>query len=118
MSSKISFDDVGAVLASFFVAEGVAHGAAVTLTGEETVGVAADKKICGVAYAPASDSIAAVQVAGFATVNVSGAALTAGWENLTGDGTGSVKKAAAGETSRAYLVVSADATAKTAVILL
>ena len=96
---KVSFEEIGAVVATFLAGENAKKGQMVGLSAGDTV-----------------DGVASVQVSGFARVPCSDAGVTPGWVTLTADGTGGVKKAASG--GREYLVVSADADAQTAVVLL
>lgn len=87
--SKISFDGVGAVVATFFADKGVKGGQVVKLTGNGRVGpCAAGDLFCGVALEPRG-GMAAVQVKGFATV--SGTGLSVGRSALVADGQGGVK---------------------------
>ena len=100
--SKISFEDIGAVVATFAAEEGVGGGQVVKVTGEGTVGPCGD----GMAFQPRK-GMAAVQVKGFLTVSTTGT-LTLGWVNLAADGKGGVKKVSSGGV--AALVVSASDT--------
>lgn len=105
--SKFSFEDIGAVVATFACAEDVSGGKVVKLTGNGTVGLCAAKdKFCGVAMEPRKGG-AAVQVKGFVTVSCTGF-LTPGWANLEADGSGGVQAAAEGGVPA--LVVSASET--------
>ena len=105
--SKFSFEDIGAVVATFACAEDVSGGKVVKLTGNGTVGLCAAKdKFCGVAMEPRKGG-AAVQVKGFVTVSCTGS-LTPGWVNLEADGSGGVQAAAEGGVPA--LVVSASET--------
>ena len=111
--SKISFEDIGAVVATCQAAEGVTGGQVVKLTGNGKVGpCAAGDKFCGVALEPRC-AIVGVQFKGFMTVNYSGS-LTPGWATLAADGSGGVKSASGGVSA---LVVSAESDG-TAVICL
>ena len=104
--SKFSFEDIGAVVATFACGEGVAGGKVVKLTGNGTVGLCSAKdKFCGVAMEPRKGG-AAVQVKGFVTVSCTGS-LTPGWAVLEADGSGGVQSASDGE-GVAALVVRAD----------
>ena len=76
----ISFDGVGAVVATFEAAAGVAGGQVVKLTGNGTVGPCA----------------------------VSGTGLTVGRALLAADGNGGVKAAASGAAGAEVLVVSVE----------
>ena len=102
--SKISFEDIGAVTATFAADEGVEGGQVVKVTGNGTVGpCAAGDAFCGVALEPRKGA-AAVQVKGFVTVSCTGD-LALGWTTLAADGQGGVKAAASGGVT--VLVVSA-----------
>jgi len=93
--SKISFEDIGAVVATCQVEEGVTGGQVVKLTDSAKVGPCADgEAFCGVAMEPRT-GIAGVQFKGFMTVTCTGT-LTPGPATLTADGTGGVKSADAG----------------------
>ena len=110
MSRQVSYEEIGAVTATFIAQSGVEDGMAVKLAGDSTVGpCTAGERFCGVALAP---------VGGFARVKYSGAGVAPGWVSLTADGSGGVKQAGSGDGARDYLVVSADTTAKTAVVRL
>ena len=110
MSRQVSYEEIGAVTATFIAQSGVEDGMAVKLAGDSTVGpCTAGERFCGVALAPVG-GFAAVQVGGFARVKYSGTGVVPGWVSLTADGSGD----GAGD----YLVVSADTTAKTAVVRL
>ena len=64
MSSKISFEGIGEVVATFACGEGVAAGQVVKVTEDGTVGPCTDgEKFCGVALS-AEDGYAAVQLGG------------------------------------------------------
>ena len=105
--SKISFEDIGAVVATFAAEEGIGGGQVVKVTGEGTVGPCGDgDAFCGMAFQPRK-GMAAVQVKGFLTVSTTGT-LTLGWVNLAADGKGGVKKVSSGGV--AALVVSASDT--------
>lgn len=92
--SKISFDGVGAVVATFLADEGVKGGQVVKTTGNGQVGpCAAGEAFCGVALEPRA-GMAAVQVKGFVTVASSGG-LTVGCKTLVANGQGGVKEAEA-----------------------
>ena len=103
--SKISFEDIGAVVATFAAQEGVVGGQVVKVTGEGTVGPCGDgDAFCGMAFQPRK-GMAAVQVKGFLTVSTTGT-LSLGWVDLVADGMGGVKKASSGGV--AALVVGAS----------
>lgn len=89
--SKISFEGIGEVVATFGCAEGVDPGQVVKITADGTVGVcAAGNKICGVALS-SQDGYAAVQLGGLVKVPVSGEGVTSGWCKLSADGSGGMK---------------------------
>ena len=110
--SKFSFEDIGAVVATFACGEDVTGGKVVKVTENGTVGLCSAKdKFCGVAMEPRKGG-AAVQVKGFVTVTCTGT-LTPGWAVLAADGKGGVQTAAAGSDDAdpvgvEVLVVSAD----------
>ena len=103
--SKFSFEDIGAVTATFAADQGVEGGQVVKVTANSTVGACADgDDFCGVALEPRKGA-AAVQVKGFVTVSCTGS-LTLGWTTLAADGKGGVKAATSGGVTA--LVVSAS----------
>ena len=102
--SKISFEDIGAVVATCQVEEDVAGGQVVKMTGNGKVGPCADgDRFCGVTMQPRCD-IAGVQFKGFMTVGCTGS-LTPGWAVLAADGSGGVKAASTGVNA---LVIGAN----------
>ena len=102
----ISFDGVGAVVATFEAAAGVAGGQVVKLTGNGTVGPCeAGDAFAGVALEPWG-GMAAVQVTGLCAV--SGTGLPVGRALLAADGNGGVKAAAPGSAGAEVLVVSVE----------
>ena len=113
--SNVSFEDIGAVIATFAAQEGVKAGQVVKITANGEVGACSAKD----AFAGQAQSVrggfAGVQVKGFLTVATTGV-VTLGRVNLEADGSGGVQAASAGGVPA--LVVSVDATAKTAVICL
>ena len=107
---KVSFEDIGAVVATFAADEGVKGGLVVKLTGNGTVGpCGAGDAFCGVALEPRQGG-AAVQVKGFAGVKASGE-LSVGWAALAADGAGGVKPAAAGGVQALVVSVGGDGSA-------
>ena len=107
--SKISFEDIGAVVATCQVEDGVQGGQVVKLTGNAKVAAcAAGDPFCGVAMAPRC-GIAGVQFKGFVTVTCTGE-LTCGWATLAADGAGGVKAAEQG-VSALVVAVNGDGTA-------
>lgn len=92
MSSGISFEGIGEVVATFACGEDVTAGQVVKVTDNGTVGAcAAGDQICGVALS-AEDGYAAVQLAGLVKAPVTGNSVTLGWVKLAADGDGGVKK--------------------------
>lgn len=111
--SKISFEDIGSLMATFYANEGVQDGQVVKMTGNGTVGpCAAGDVFCGVAGMP-RNGVVGVQVGGFVKVAVT-LPLSVGMVGLVADGKGGVK---AGDGITA-LVADVDTVAKTAVICL
>ena len=109
---NVSFEEIGR-LSVTFAQENCAGGQVCKVSGNGTVApCAAGDKFCGVAE-HVRGAHAAVQVAGFAEVKVTGA-VSVGYVNLCADGTGGVKAG----TGKEYLVVSVNENAKTAVIKL
>ena len=109
---NVSFEEIGR-LSVTFAQENCVGGQVCKVSGNGTVApCAAGDRFCGVAEHVRGNH-AAVQVAGFAEVKVTGA-VGVGYVNLCADGTGGVK---AGE-GKEYLVVSVNENAKTAVIKL
>lgn len=106
--SNLSFDGIGAVVATFAADEGVKGGQVVKMTGNGQVGPCSDNdKFCGVALEPRA-GIAGVQVKGFMTVTGSG--LSVGVATLAADSAGGVKSAAEG-VSATVVSVNEDGTA-------
>lgn len=107
---NVSFEEIGR-LAVTFAQDGCESGQVCKVSANGTVvPCAAGDKFCGVVEG-VRGGVAGVQVAGFATVAVSGS-LNVGYVNLCADGNGGVKAG----TGREYLVVSVEA--DTAVIKL
>lgn len=95
--SKFSFEDIGAVAATFAAGDGVKGGQVVKVSDNGTAAACADgEAFCGVAMEPRKGG-AAVQVKGFVTVPYTGA-LAVGWAELVADGQGGVRPAAAAAT--------------------
>ena len=112
--SKISFEDIGGLMATFYAQEGVENGQVVKVTGNGTVGpCAAGDAFCGVAGMPRNGAVG-VQVGGFMKV-AAAQTLSVGKVSLVADGKGGVK---AGENGVNALVVDVDTVGKTAVIYL
>lgn len=92
MSSKISFEGIGEVVATFACGEDVTAGQVVKVTEDGTVGPCTDgEKFCGVALS-AEDGYAAVQLGGLVKVAATGEDIQAGWVKLSADSAGGVKK--------------------------
>ena len=105
--SKVSFEDIGMVTATFTAREDVKPGQVVKITGNGEVGACTDgDAFCGLALSVRS---------GFAGVPTSGT-VTLGRVKLAADGTGGVKPVSTGGTE--VLVVSADNSGHTAVVCL
>ena len=112
--NKISFENVGSLMATFFAQEGVEDGQAVKMTANATVGPCeAGDTFCGVAGMPRNGAVA-VQVGGFVKVPAT-MPLSVGKVSLVADGNGGVM---AGENDITALVVDVDTVANTAVICL
>ena len=113
--SKVSFDDIGAVVATFAAKEDIVPGQVVKITANGEAGAcSANDAFAGLALSLRS-GFAGVQVKGFMTVPITGS-VALGRVSLAADGTGGVQTASSGGV--AALVVSVDSTAKTAVICL
>ena len=111
--SKISVEDIGSLMATFYADEGVQDGQVVKMTGNGTVGPCGEgDAFCGVAGMPRSGAVG-VQVGGFVKVAAT-LPLSVGMVGLAADGKGGVK---AGDGITA-LVADVDTVAKTAVICL
>ena len=109
---NVSFEEIGR-LAVTFAQSGCEGGQVCKVSANGTVApCAAGDKFCGVVEGVRGNA-AAVQVAGFAEVAVSGS-VGLGYVNLCADGNGGVKAG----TGREYLVVSLDEAAHTAIIML
>lgn len=113
--SKVSFEDMGAVIATFAAKDDVKPGQMVKITANGEVGACSAKD----AFAGQAQSVrggfAGVQVKGFLTVSTANT-VNLGRVNLEADGNGGVQTAATGGVPA--LVVGVDAAAKTAVICL
>ena len=109
---NVSFEDIGR-LSVTFGQEGCEGGMVCKVGGNGLVVPCADgEKFCGIVEHVRGNH-AAVQVAGFAEVKVTGT-VGLGYVNLCADGNGGVKAG----TGREYLVVSVNENAKTAIIKL
>ena len=109
---NVSFEEIGR-LAVTFGQVGCESGQVCKVSQSGTVSpCAAGDKFCGIVEGVRA-GFAAVQVAGFAEVNVTGS-VALGYVSLCADGSGGVKAG----TGREYLVVSRDESTGTAVIKL
>ena len=85
--SKISFEDIGNLMATFYAEEGVQDGQVVKMTGNGTVGPCGEgDAFCGVAGMPRA-GIAGVQVGGFVKVPAT-MPMSVGMVGLVADGKG------------------------------
>lgn len=111
--SKISFEDIGSLMATFRSDESVRDGEVVKLIGGGMVGGCEEGDVfCGVAGMPRNGA-AGVQVKGFMKVKAT-LPLSVGMVGLVADGMGGVK---AGDGVTA-LVADVDTVERTAVICL
>ena len=109
---NVSFEEIGR-LAVTFAQEGCQGGQVCRVSGNGKVAPCADgDRFCGVVE-HVRGSHAAVQMAGFAEVGITGA-VGLGYVELCADGSGGVKAGA----GREYLVVSVDENAQTCIIML
>ena len=107
--SKISFEDIGAVVATCQAEQGVQGGQVVKLTGNGIVApCSAGEAFCGVAMEPRT-GLTGVQFKGFMTVSCTGA-LNVGWATLAADGAGGVKTGESG-VSALVICINTDGTA-------
>ena len=107
--SKISFEDIGAVVATCQTEQGVQGGQVVKLSGNGIVApCSAGEAFCGVAMEPRT-GLTGVQFKGFMTVSCTGV-LNVGWATLAADGAGGVKSAASGVSAQ-VICVNTDGTA-------
>ncbi len=112
--NKVSFEEIGAMTATFYAESSVVAQRPVKMTGDGTVGACSEgDRFCGVALSN-EKGFAGVQVRGFIMLPYTGT-LTVGFCHLAANGTGGVTGNANGGS---YLVVSVDAAAGTAVICL
>ena len=112
--NQVSFEEIGAVTATFLAKEDVVPGQVVKITDDGQVGACSDNDaFCGLALSNRK-GFAGVQVKGFLTLPISGS-VSLGQVILAADGTGNVTRAEAGVTA---LVVSVDDAAHTAVVCL
>lgn len=108
MKSKVSFEGVGEVAATFFAESGVKAGQVVKLSGDGTVAACgAGDRFCGVALS-VREGCAGVQTGGYAAVNCADSTVTVGYVTLTADVNGGVKKKSADDAGQEFLVVADD----------
>ena len=108
--SKISFEGIGEVAATFVCGEDVAAGEVVKVTGNGSVDVCtAGEKFGGVALT-VDGGHSAVQVEGLVKVKLGEShGVAVGWNHLLADGSGGVKKdSAQTPTGREHLVIAVD----------
>ena len=109
---NVFFEEFGR-MAVTFGQDGCGGGQVCKVSASGTVApCGAGEKFCGIVEGVRGD-FAAVQVAGFATVAVSGS-VGVGYVNLCADGQGGVKAG----SGREYLVVGVDENTGTAIIML
>lgn len=107
--SKISFEEIGAVVATCQAESTVQGGQVVKLVGNGAVAPCSDgEAFCGVAMEP-RNGLTGVQFKGFMTVPCTGEAAV-GWATLCADGAGGVKAASSGVSAR-IICVNTDGTA-------
>lgn len=112
--NKVSFEEMGSRLVTFFAEEGVQDGQVVKVVSNGTVAPCEEGDMfCGVAGESRNGTVG-VQVDGFVKVAAT-LPLSVGWVSLVADGSGGVKT---GEDGVAALVVDVDETNGTAVICL
>ena len=112
--SKISFDDIGNVMATFYAGEGVEAGQVVKVTANGTVGPCAQgDAFCGVAGQMRNGAVA-VQVGGFMQVAATGE-VGLGRVKLSADGKGGVQAA---DNGTEVLVVQVEQAIGKAIICL
>lgn len=105
MSSQVSFEGIGGVVATFYAEESVEVGQAVKVSGQGTVAkCSAEEDFCGVVVS-VSDGCAGVQVGGLMEVPCSDGTVAPGLRKLVADGNGGVK---AGEGGQSCWVVSTE----------
>lgn len=112
--SKISFEDIGSLLVTFYADEGVQDGQVVKVVSNGTVAPCQKGDLfCGVAGAP-RNGVVGVQVDGFVKVAAT-LPLSVGKVSLAADGNGGVMAAEGGISA---LVADVDPVSNTAVICL
>ncbi len=111
--NKISFDDIGNVMATFYADQGVEDGQVVKVTANGTVGPCEQgDTFCGVA-GQARKGAVAVQVGGFMQVNITGE-MGLGRVKMAADGKGGVQAAEDGVQA---LVVQVEQDGKAVICL-
>ena len=130
MSKRVSFEEIGGVMATFLAGEGVKKGQMVTIAAGSTVGACVEGgAFCGVALDVAEDGAASGRGRGRAPGPVRAEGGAPGGTAPTAEGRGGRTAAgaaagqgqesrAAAEESRELLVVCVDEDAGTAVVLL
>ena len=87
--SKVSFEGIGEMVATFACAKEVQAGQVVKMTADGTVGPCdAGDRPCGVALSDGEKGFAAVQIGGLVKAPVSEEGITPGWCKLSADGQG------------------------------
>ena len=113
---NVSFQGVNDLVVTFQAGEGVSRGDFVKLGANGTVAAASYGDGLVGKVLDVRGGCAAVQVRGYVEAEYAGT-LNPGWADLTGQG-GKVRAAGSNDTSRKCLVLSTDATAKIACLLL
>ena len=107
--SKVSFEGIGEVRATFYAQENTKAGQVVKLNGDSEVGpCAAGERFFGVA-ASVQDGYAGVKVHGFTEVDCADSTVAVGYVKLTADGKGGVKKVGSSDAGEEYLVTAKSA---------
>jgi len=115
--NKVSFEEAGALLVTFYADEGVKQGQVVKVSRNGTVAPCGDgEPFCGLAGS-CGGGTAGVQVQGFAQAAYSGE-MSLGRMELVANGEGGVRAAAENEKGIPALVVDADPAGKTIMICL
>ena len=108
--SKVSFEDIGNVTATFFVDETVEAGDAVKVTADDTVGICGMGETFIGVLGPIRKGVAPVQVGGFMQVKYSGY-LNKGYTLLVSDGYGGVQATDVAGVPAQVIQVRMDGTA-------
>ena len=109
---KVSFEEIGRLSATFLAEEGEA-GQVCRMTANGKVAPCGDGEAFIGIMEGVRKGVSAVQLHGFAQVGYTGTAPEVGYVNLAANGNGGVKVSSG---ARAYLVVSVDTSAMTAII--